>query len=69
MSNIFLKRLTKELKDLQANPPAGVRVEKAEEDMKCWRIRVEGAPGTLYDGEVFVLQFKFGSNYPLDSPE
>ncbi|KAJ3316345.1 ubiquitin-conjugating enzyme E2 W, partial [Blyttiomyces sp. JEL0837] len=56
MSNIFLKRLTKELRDLQTNPPAGVVVEKAEEDLKLWRIIVYGAAGTLYEGETFVLQ-------------
>jgi ubiquitin-conjugating enzyme E2 W len=28
-----------------------------------------GPLGTLYDGERFSLQFKFGSKYPFDSPE
>ena len=26
-------------------------------------------PGTLYDGEKFQLEFKFGSRYPFESPE
>ena len=30
---------------------------------------MSGPPGTLYDGENFHLQFKFGSKYPFDSPE
>lgn len=30
---------------------------------------VTGAAGTLYEGERFKLQFKFGSRYPFDSPE
>ena len=25
--------------------------------------------GTLYDGEKFQLEFKFGSKYPFESPE
>ena len=25
--------------------------------------------GTLYDGEVFQLQFTFGNRYPFDSPQ
>jgi len=30
---------------------------------------MEGASGTLYEGEHFQLQFKFGTRYPFDSPE
>lgn len=30
---------------------------------------MEGAQGTLYEGEQFQLQFKFSSKYPFDSPE
>ncbi|KND01296.1 uncharacterized protein SPPG_03106 [Spizellomyces punctatus DAOM BR117] len=69
MSSIFTKRLTKELRDLQANPPMGITVQTAEDDLKCWRVTVRGAEGTLYEGETFVLQFKFNNNYPLESPE
>jgi ubiquitin-protein ligase len=34
-----------------------------------WRIRVEGAVGTIYEGEEFMLQFKFSPKYPFESPE
>jgi ubiquitin-conjugating enzyme E2 W len=30
---------------------------------------MEGAQGTLYEGEQFQLQFKFSPKYPFDSPE
>lgn len=30
---------------------------------------MEGASGTLYEGEKFQLQFKFSPKYPFDSPE
>lgn len=30
---------------------------------------MEGAAGTLYEGERFQLQFKFSNKYPFDSPE
>lgn len=30
---------------------------------------MEGASGTLYEGENFQLQFKFSNKYPFDSPE
>jgi len=34
-----------------------------------WVISMQGAEGTLYDGEQFQLQFKFDSKYPFESPE
>lgn len=34
-----------------------------------WAVDVEGASGTLYEGEKFQLQFKFGPRYPFDSPQ
>lgn len=33
------------------------------------RIDIEGAAGTLYDGEKFQLLFKFSDQYPFDSPQ
>lgn len=30
---------------------------------------LKGPDGTLYEGEAFTLQFKFGPKYPFDSPE
>ena len=34
-----------------------------------WRVEVSGPADTLYDGEQFCLQFKFGPKYPFESPE
>jgi ubiquitin-conjugating enzyme E2 W len=34
-----------------------------------WTVSLTGASGTLYEGKDFVLQFKFGSRYPFDSPQ
>ena len=30
---------------------------------------MRGADGTLYAGQIFMLQFKFSQQYPMDSPE
>lgn len=32
-------------------------------------VDLEGAPGTLYEGQKYQLQFKFGNRYPFDSPQ
>lgn len=52
-------------------PPPGVHVdaELAGQNLTQWIVHMEGAKGTLYEGEQFQLQFKFSSKYPFDSPE
>ncbi|KAG2189194.1 hypothetical protein INT44_004336 [Umbelopsis vinacea] len=54
--------------NLSLNPPEGVAVEDAS-TFKSWIILIVGAPGTLYEGEHFKLEFHFTPSYPLESPE
>ena len=61
MKNRTQSRLNKELKDLDGFPNFHVVVDP--NDSKIWRISFKGADGTLYAGENFTLQFKFGSDY------
>ncbi|KAG6459587.1 hypothetical protein O3G_MSEX011470 [Manduca sexta] len=70
-SNFFQRRLQKELMSLMKEPPPGVTVDgdQASQNLTLWTVHMEGVPGTLYEGEKFVLQFKFTSKYPFDSPE
>ncbi|RLU18494.1 hypothetical protein DMN91_008851 [Ooceraea biroi] len=65
------RRLQKELMSLIREPPPGVHVdgELAGQNLTQWIVHMEGAKGTLYEGEQFQLQFKFSSKYPFDSPE
>ena len=62
------RRLAKEIKALQAKPPDGVRLHSAD-DMRCWLVNIQGAPGSVYAGEEFQLQFVFGEDYPMGAPE
>ncbi|KAG0225694.1 ubiquitin-conjugating enzyme E2 W [Actinomortierella wolfii] len=62
---MFARRLAKELKDLSINAPSGVEVIDAN-DFKVWRLGLAGAPNTLYEAS---MHFRFGPNYPLESPE
>ncbi|RZC34696.1 ubiquitin-conjugating enzyme E2 W, partial [Asbolus verrucosus] len=61
------KRLQKELLSLMKEPPPGVAVDAdlAEQNLLHWIINMEGAAGTLYEGERFQLQFKFTNKYIL----
>lgn len=67
----ILKRLQKELQALLKDPPSGVKVDAQSiyRNLSEWIVDLDGAPGTLFEGEKFQLAFKFGSRYPFDSPQ
>merc|ERR1719350_1042692 len=52
------------------DPVPGMSVDKdsVEGTISVWYIQVNGAPGTLYEGEQFKLKFKFPKRYPFESP-
>ncbi|EGC30331.1 hypothetical protein DICPUDRAFT_157952 [Dictyostelium purpureum] len=68
MASRYAKRLQKELLDLKSNPPFGVSVMEGE-NLDKWVIAIFGAQDSIYEGEIFNLQFKFSPGYPLESPE
>lgn len=63
------KRLGKELQKAKQHLPPGIELVKAD-DFQEWQmdIRVLDA-NPLYMNQVFRLCFRFGSNYPIESPE
>lgn len=67
----FQRRLQKELTSLVREPPPGVHIDEdlTSQNLTQWIVHMEGAKGTLYEGEQFQLQFRFSSKYPFDSPE
>jgi len=72
ISGPALKRLQKEMRSFVLDPPEGLQLVRdgdEAENLGVWQVKVLGPPSTLYQGEEFVLQFKFGMKYPFDSPE
>jgi ubiquitin-conjugating enzyme E2 W len=71
ISGPALKRLQKELKSFVTDPPDGLELvtDTGTDSLGLWHVKVKGPPSTLYQGEQFILQFKFGMKYPFDSPE
>ncbi|MFH4975017.1 hypothetical protein AB6A40_001726 [Gnathostoma spinigerum] len=63
------RRLAKELRQMSVEPLPGVSIVSGGSDMQLWTVSVDGAPSTLYDGEKFILQFRFSDQYPFSSPE
>jgi len=69
MSSICVKRLSKELLELQTkDAPVGIQLLQAD-DFVNWKLSIEVLGESLYKGEVFALSFKFSNHYPISSPE
>eukprot|EP00124_Ichthyophonus_hoferi_P003387 Ihof_evm9s290 gene=Ihof_evmTU9s290 len=64
----YTRRVQKELREIITRPPPGVKL-RPDADLKCWLIDIEGAADTIYAGDLYTLQIKFGSKYPFESPE
>ena len=62
-------RLQREAQDIFNNYQDQLRLEIKDHANHIWHVSFEGAPGSLYQGESFTLQFKFLDNYPFESPE
>ncbi|PWY98890.1 hypothetical protein BCV70DRAFT_163808 [Testicularia cyperi] len=64
-----IKRLTKELITLEANPPDGIRVSLDESDMLNFSGWIQGPPGTPYSEGHFQISFDFDSvDFPSAPP-
>ncbi|EKX32575.1 ubiquitin-conjugating enzyme E2 [Guillardia theta CCMP2712] len=61
------RRLQRELADLITG---GIfHVEEGAAGSTRWVVKIRGAEGTFYHGEVFRLQFVFPPEYPIEAPE
>jgi ubiquitin-conjugating enzyme E2 W len=49
------------------SPLEGISV--VEGDQSEWTVRMNGAEGSLYEGESYLLSVKFGARYPLEAPD
>ena len=65
-----VKRLLKETKELLDSPPEGVRlVQRGSEDVSELRAVIVGPKDTPYEGGEFVVQLRFGGEYPSAPPK
>ncbi|KAL7411711.1 ubiquitin-conjugating enzyme/RWD-like protein [Mrakia frigida] len=64
-----IRRIAKELNQLRADPPEGIRVVVDEEDISQFTAWVQGPDGTPYAGGYFRVRFAFGATYPSQPPK
>ncbi|XP_064594521.1 ubiquitin-conjugating enzyme E2 S-like [Liolophura sinensis] len=64
-----IRQVAKELSDLAADPPEGIKVFPNEEDITDIQATIDGPSGTPYAGGLFRMKLVLGKRFPSEPPK
>lgn len=68
MSTVARKRLLRDLKKLQSDPPNGISAAPVADDIMVWSAVIFGPEDTPWEGGAFKLAVTFNEEFPTKPP-